>query len=122
MIATLVRPGINRPWNVRNTTSAAKVGASPHSRVGIITRKLTLTITGLRPTRSEIGPYTSEPKATASTSIETVNPAVGALMEKALLSSGKIAWVVYMLAKMKAGTKKSVINAHIVDWFRSVVC
>ena len=43
-------------------------------------------------------------------------------MEKALLSSGKIACVVYILAKMKAGAKKSVINAHTVDWLRCVVC
>jgi len=33
-------------------------------------------------------------------------------MEKAWLSTGKIACVVYMLAKMKAGAKKSVTNAH----------
>jgi hypothetical protein len=47
---------------------------------------------------------------------------VGALIEKALLSSGKIAWVVYILAKMKAGAKKRVINAHTVDWLPRVVC
>ena len=32
-------------------------------------------------------------------------------MEKSWLSTGKIAWVVYMLAKMKAGAKKSATNA-----------
>ncbi len=33
-------------------------------------------------------------------------------MAKSWLSTGKIAWVVYILAKMKAGAKKSVTNAH----------
>src|SRR5579864_4305915 len=48
--------------------------------------------------------------ATASTNRETVNPAVGALMPKSWLSTGRIACVVYMLAKMKAGAKKSATN------------
>ncbi len=43
-------------------------------------------------------------------------------MENARLSSGKIACVVYMLAKMKAGTKKSVIKAHTIDWLWCMVC
>src|SRR6266852_2529432 len=49
--------------------------------------------------------------ATASTNRETVNPAVGALMPKSWLSTGRIACVVYILAKMKAGAKKSATNA-----------
>src|SRR5271167_2313329 len=49
--------------------------------------------------------------ATASTNRETVNPAVGALMPKSWLNTGRIACVVYMLAKMKAGAKKSATSA-----------
>src|SRR5438105_13894923 len=49
--------------------------------------------------------------ATASTSTETVSPAIGALMEKSWLRTGRIDWVVYMLAKIKAGARKSVTSA-----------
>jgi hypothetical protein len=36
-------------------------------------------------------------------------------MEKSWLSTGKIACVVYMLEKMKAGAKKSATSAHKRD-------
>src|SRR2546421_4637115 len=111
-IMTEVRPGINRPCRARKATSRPNVGASPHSSVGTTSSALAPTMTGLRPMRSESGPAISDPAATASTTADTVSPAVAGGRSNARPSTGRMACVVYMSAKTPAVPRKRAIQAE----------
>src|SRR6476660_1783173 len=60
--------------------------------------------------RSESGPQTQAPAATDRTRTETVRPAVDGATPNSLPSSGRIAWVEYMVANMPAAPNR---NPHM---------
>src|SRR5579883_950864 len=114
---TEVRPGIRKPCSALSPTRVGKLGARPHSSVGTISSVAAPTITGLRPMRSERGPATSEPPATASTTEEMVRPAAAGERPKARPSTGRIDCVVYMSAKTPAVPRKSANHADALSGF-----
>ena len=93
---------MQRPCSVRQTSSASKVGASATPIVGGTSSRLASRIERGRPIRSETGPHTNPPIATASTTHETVRPARDGLTPKSRESSGRIACVEYIVANIPA--------------------
>src|SRR6478752_2075072 len=93
---------MHNPCRVRQTSSASKVGASATPIVGGTSNRLASRIERGRPIRSETGPHTNPPSATASTTHETVRPARDGLTPKSRESSGRIACVEYIVANIPA--------------------
>ena len=93
---------MHNPWSARQASSTAKVGATATPMVGATSKRLATRIARVRPIRSETGPHTHPPRATASTTTDTDRPAREGLTPKSLDSSGRIAWVEYIVANIPA--------------------
>src|SRR6266849_6335375 len=95
------------PCSARNPSSSAKLGASAAPMVGATSSELASTIERLRPIRSESGPQTQAPHASASTTTEIVSPASAGLTWNARPSCGRIACVEYVTANMPAAPSRN---------------
>ena len=93
---------MHSPCSVRKTSSASNVGASATPIVGGTSSRLASRIERGRPMRSDTGPQTHPPTATASTTNEIVRPARDGLTSKSRESSGRIACVEYIVANIPA--------------------
>src|SRR5438067_9167106 len=97
---------MQRPWSARNASSAPKVGASAAPSVGATSSELASTIERLRPYRSDSGPQSHAPAASATMTTETVSPACEGRTSKARPSCGRIACVEYVTANMPAAPSR----------------
>ena len=101
------------PWSVRQTRSASNPGARATPSVGGTSNRLAMRIARGRPIRSETGPQTKPPIATASTTTEIDRPARDGLMPKSRDNSGRIAWVEYIVANMPAAPSMKPASAFL---------
>ncbi len=95
------------PCSARQARSSPNVGARATPRVGSTSSQLASRIARVLPTRSETGPHTQAPSATASTTTEIESPALEGLTPNVRESSGRIAWVEYMVANMPAAPSRN---------------
>ncbi len=107
---------MQRPCSARHASSTPNVGASATPSVGSTSSQLASRIAFVRPTRSETGPQTQAPSATASTTTEIDSPARDGLTSKARESSGRIACVEYIVANIPAApSRNAAIPALLSD-------
>ena len=104
---------MQRPWSVRQTRRAANPGASATPRVGGTSSTLAMRIARGRPIRSETGPQTKPPSATARTTTEIDRPARDGLTSKSRESSGRIACVEYIVANIPAAPSMKPASAFL---------
>ena len=90
------------PCAARHASSAPKLGASPAAIVGTTSRALATTIDRRRPIRSESGPQSQTPAATAITTAEIVSPVPAGPTSNVRPMSGRIACVEYIVANIPA--------------------
>ena len=96
---------------MRQASSVPKVGASGASAAGITSRALAVISVRRRPIRSEIGPQIQAPIAIEKIRTETVRPARAGPTPKLWPSSGRIAWVEYMVANMPDAPSRNPARA-----------
>ena len=101
------------PCRVRQTRSASKPGASATPMVGGTSSRLAIRIARGRPIRSDTGPQTNPPIATASTTTEIERPARDGLTSKSRDSSGRIACVEYIVANIPAAPSMNPASAFL---------
>jgi len=93
---------MHKPCAARHARSTPKLGASPAAIVGRTSSALATTIDRRRPIRSERGPQSHTPAATAATTAEIVRPVPAGPTWKVRPMSGRIAWVEYIVANIPA--------------------
>src|SRR5436309_10286813 len=102
---TVSRPGMQRPWSARATTSAPKLGASAAASVGTTSAPHARSNDRRRPIRCDRGAQNQTPTASATMSDVIVRPLSAGLTSKARPSSGRIACAEYIVASMAAAPR-----------------
>ena len=99
-MATAASPLSDRPTRARMASTPCQLGINALAMVHSAAQNRANTITGLRPTRSEIGPVTSSPNASRPVDTDSTRLLWAALMENSWDSSGIIGCTQYSRAKV----------------------
>ena len=99
------------PCATRQASSIPNVGASGASAAGTTSSALAVISVRRRPMRSEIGPHSQAPSAIEKIRTETVSPARAGPTPKLRPSSGRIAWVEYIVANMPDAPSRNPARA-----------
>ena len=97
---------MHRPCRARSASRTPKLGETATSAVGRSAGRSRSVIARRRPTRSENGPHSHPPAPTATTTTPTVRPARAGETPNSRPSSGRIAWVEYIVANIAAAPRR----------------
>lgn len=112
-MATAASPLNDRPTSARIASTACQLGSMALARVHRAAANSAATITGLRPTRSEIGPVISKPKASMPVATERIRLLCAALMEYSSDSNGIIGCTQYSRAKVAKPPQNSASTVRM---------
>ena len=99
-MATAARPLRDRPTSARVNRMPSQVGISALIMVNSAAQNSAVTITGLRPSRSEMGPVISKPIASMPVATERIRLLCAALIENSWDRTGIIGCTQYSRAKV----------------------
>src|SRR3990167_8774061 len=99
-MATAARPLKDRPTSARINRMPSQLGIRPLAMVASAAQNNAVTITGLRPSLSDIGPVISRPQASIAVATDRIRLLCAALMENSWDSAGIIGCTQYNSAKV----------------------